>query len=89
MQSVEYVYIQSNESIVLKRSLLAVLQTKEKNMYELTVNRMSKKRVARGVVTVMLSSKKDVANYLYDHDVLISVYKVTKSAKIDVTNKFN
>jgi len=89
LQSVEYVYIQSNKSIVLKRSLLAVLQTKEKNMYELTVNRMSKKRVARGVVTVMLSSKKDVANYLYDHDVLISVYKVTKSAKIDVTNKFN
>ena len=58
-------------------------------MYELTVNQMSQKRVARGVVTVMLSSKKDVANYLYDHDVLISVYKVTKSAKIDVTNKFN
>ena len=89
MQSVEYVYIQSNKSIVLKRSLLAVLQTKEKNMYELTVNQASQKRVARGVVTVMLSSKKDVANYLYDHDVVISVYKVTKSAKIDVTNKFN
>ena len=89
MQSVEYVYIQSNKSIVLKRSLLAVLQTKEKNMYELTVNRMSKKRVARGVVTVMLSSKKDVTTYLYDHDVVISVYKVTKSAKIDVTNNFN